>query len=48
MLLELMHPVSKPGMVSCRSASVLCPVLLPFVQFGSASAVLCLRTLDEW
>lgn len=47
MLLELMHPVSKPAMVSYSSASGLCPVLFPFVQFGSASAVLCLRTLDE-
>lgn len=49
MLLELMHPVSKPGMVSySSSASALCPVLVPFVRFGSASAILCLRTLDEW
>lgn len=41
MLHELMHPVSKPGIILSFSASVSCPVLLPFVQFGSASAVLC-------
>lgn len=48
MLYELMHPVSKPGIMSySSSASALCPVLFPFVQFGSASAVLCLETPDE-
>lgn len=44
MLLELMHPVSKPGAVSHSSSALApCPVLFPFVQF----AVVCLRTLDK-
>ena len=48
MLLELMHSVSKPGMVSYScSASALSPVRFLFAQFGSASTVLCLRTGDE-
>lgn len=48
MLHELMNPFSKPGMMSSSSfASALGPVPFPFVQFGSVSAFLCLRTPDE-